>query len=243
MYIYKKIFEENGVPLVKVENENEIVDPYSPRTMYPPETMIHLKKLWETEKPIMERLFCVPNINSAFLNPKPLIQCNYKQFFIKTLIVTPNRYRPSNYVSGRTIEHSRNSCYRIALRFLLLSQSIKKHVKDSNQITQNPLIQRYQQYVYQLEKDAVKEENKDPDSSDSENEKVEMTEQEVRKAEALLKSQQTYNMIVANELEQLQIAVNKLCDSTKGGLTFGSLLSIFIFIFLFLLLHYFIIYL
>src|SRR5690606_12315481 len=99
----KGLGKNNGILLRNIIDPNEIINIEKPQVLMPIIVEKHIEKFFEVEKLIMSKFFNASNTN--FIN-------SYNQFFLKLLVVPPNRYRPCNRIGSRVLENKQNTLFK-----------------------------------------------------------------------------------------------------------------------------------
>ena len=140
----KALYEKNGVKLIDINNTAQTVAVDKDRTMMVTDVQKHLEALWKCESFIMTRLFNpLPFTRGTSSELKDYhISDDWKQFFVRILVVPPNRYRPLNIMGSRRVEGQKNKRYKAILK---ANMAIRRLLGEIQKLSADPRIRNYDQ--------------------------------------------------------------------------------------------------
>ena len=159
------------------------------------EVLSHLEKLFLNDSGLISLIFGNMKYEPSKEYKISIITSGINIFFIKELIVPPNRFRPENASFGgeENYYHYQTSAYR---KILALDNDIKELSKKVNENKENKL----------KEDDEIIKNKEDNNENNSEKEKN-------KRKNSITK---TYFNDLISKCVQLQIAINTLFDSSKA---------------------------
>ncbi|KAK9816421.1 hypothetical protein WJX72_000053 [[Myrmecia] bisecta] len=114
-----------------------------PRYMTPAEVREIMRRMWETNSDILSYLYAVET-HSGPQNRRPLLKPPadaYRMFFLQTIAVAPNRFRPPSKLGDMVFEHPQNTVLAQIINYNLDLVSLSGHraqpgkADDPNQAT------------------------------------------------------------------------------------------------------------
>jgi DNA-directed RNA polymerase I subunit RPA1 len=139
-------FDDESESKLSHEDLKKLIKDKNAKLMHPLEVRQHVKTLWENEKMMMDLLFGKIEVKNNYDNNYQYVveSTGPDLFFLDTIIVPPNRFRPENNISGFVYLHHHTAMLTKImnlnnhLRSLIFKEekSKKKEVKD-NLLAQN----------------------------------------------------------------------------------------------------------
>ncbi|EFJ17302.1 hypothetical protein SELMODRAFT_233747 [Selaginella moellendorffii] len=97
----------------------------APKILLPSEVRKHLSALWRNEEKLCSLIWGGVGTGKS---PSPARKDGLSLFFLEALAVTPNRFRPPNYVNNQLLEHPQNKLYEVV---------VEKNIQLSDLITES----------------------------------------------------------------------------------------------------------
>ena len=157
------------------------------------EVMSHIEKLFQNDSGLISLLFGNMKYDPESTYKISIISSGINMFFIKELIIPPNRFRPENASFGgeENYYHYQTSAYR---KILALDNDIKELSKKVNESKERTLKE---------DDGTIKNKNESNENEKEKNKNKDNT-------------QKTYFSDLVAKCVQLQLAINTLFDSSKG---------------------------